>query len=301
MKNRRRPLRSVAAASSFAAFFIVLAAVSPARAIAACVSAAPPPAPVASPAAAPDAGTVVSEGAAPSPTPFVETPLYSIGDQIYTEDRDGTLYYYFQSGTDGAGKIKYDMRYDRNLWDTCAQAQIRVPIITKIPVTGNPYSGLGNIELGYSYSVASKTFDHALQARIALPTEDNNVDSYDTQLKLFYDVKWKFSNGLSVAYSNEYDQSITQPPGASYTSYYEGKLTTPGYSFVDAPGWKGLKLSGIYNYRIVFNKGGIFQPAAGFIMFGNINDVALNVIDTWGMGEHALWRYKVEATAVARF
>lgn len=301
LKNRRRPLRSVAAASSFAAFFIVLAAVSPARAIAACVSAAPPPAPAAPPAAAPDAGTVVSEGAAPSPTPFVETPLYSIGDQIYTEDRDGTLYYYFQSGTDGAGKIKYDMRYDRNLWDTCAQAQIRVPIITKIPVTGNPYSGLGNIELGYSYSVASKTFDHALQARIALPTEDNNVDSYDTQLKLFYDVKWKFSNGLSVAYSNEYDQSITQPPGASYTSYYEGKLTTPGYSFVDAPGWKGLKLSGIYNYRIVFNKGGIFQPAAGFIMFGNINDVALNVIDTWGMGEHALWRYKVEATAVARF
>ena len=128
------------------------------------------------------------------------------------------------------------MRYDRNLWDTCAQAQIRVPIITKIPVTGNPYSGLGNIELGYSYSVASKTFDHALQARIALPTEDNNVDSYDTQLKLFYDVKWKFSNGLSVAYSNEYDQSITQPPGASYTSYYEGKLTTPGYSFVERAG-----------------------------------------------------------------
>ena len=141
LKNRRRSLRSVAAASSCTTLLIVLAAVSPARAIAACVSAAPPPAPAASPAAAPDAGTVVSEGAAPSPTPFVETPLYSIGDQIYTEDRDGTLYYYFQSGTDGAGKIKYDMRYDRNLWDTCAQAQIRVPIITKIP--GNRESLFG--------------------------------------------------------------------------------------------------------------------------------------------------------------
>jgi len=270
-------------------------------AIAACTPAAQPsPAPSVSPSAAPEPGTVVSEGAAPSPSPFVEQPLYSIGDQIYTEDHDGTFYYYFRQNTDDTAKAKYDMRYDRNLWDTCAQGQIRVPIITKWPLGGNPYSGLGNIELGYSYNVASKTFDHSLQARIALPTEDNNVDSYDTQLKFFYDVKWKF-NGLSVAYSNEYDQSVIRPPGSSYTSYYEGKLTLPGYSFVDAPGWKGLKLSAIYNYRFVFNKGGIFQPAAGFIMFGNVNDVALNVIDTWGMGEHALWKYQIEATAVARF
>ena len=230
----------------------------------------------------------------------METPLYSIGDEVYTEDHDGTFYYYFQGNSDGTAKAKYDMRYDRNLWDTCAQGQIRIPIITKYPVTGNPYSGLGNIELGYSYNVAGETFDRSLQARIALPTENNNVDSYDTQLKFFYDVKWKF-NGLSVAYSNEYDQSVTRPPGTSYTSYYEGNLTLPGFSFVDAPGWKGLKLSGIYNYRVVFNKGGIFQPAAGLIMFGNINDVALNVVDSWGMGEHALWKYKVEATAAARF
>ena len=239
LKNRRRWLRFVATALSGTTFLVVLA-LSPARAIAACVSAAPSPVPAASPSAAPDAGTVVSEGAAPAPTPFVEAPLYSIGDEIYSEDRDGTLYYYFQGNTDGTGKAKYDMRYDRNLWDTCAQAQIRVPIITKYPVAGSPYSGLGNIELGYSYNVASKTFDHSLQARIALPTENNNVDSYDTQLKFFYDVKWKF-NGLSVAYSNEYDQSITRPPGASYTSYYEGKVTMLGYSFVNAPGWSGLK------------------------------------------------------------
>jgi hypothetical protein len=300
LKDRRRSLRFLATSLSCAAFLAALGAVSPPKAVAGCTAAAPSPAPTAPAAAAPQAGSVVAEGASPSPTPFVETPLYSIGDEIYSEDRDGTLYYYFQGNTDGTGKAKYDMRYDRNLWDTCAQAQIRVPIITKYPVAGTPFSGLGNIELGYSYNVASKTFDHSLQARIALPTEDNNVDSYDTQLKFFYDVKWKF-NGLSVAYSNEYDQSITRPPGASYTSYYEGKLTLPGYSFVDAPGWKGLKLSGIYNYRIVFNKGGIFQPAAGFIMSGNINDVALNVVDSWGMGEHALWKYKVEATAVARF
>ncbi len=230
----------------------------------------------------------------------METPLYSIGDEIYTEDHDGTLYYYFQGNPDGTSKAKYDMRYNRNLWDTCAQGQIRIPIITKYPVAGSPYTGLGNIELGYSYNVAGETFDRSLQARIALPTENNNVDSYDTQLKFFYDVKWKF-NGLSVAYSNEYDQSVTRPPGTSYTSYYEGNLTLPGFSFVDAPGWKGLKLSGIYNYRVVFNKGGIFQPAAGLIMFGNINDVALNVVDSWGMGVHALWKYKVEATAAARF
>jgi hypothetical protein len=298
LRNRRRTLRFVAAALSCTTFFVALAAILPARAIAGCVSAVPSPAPSAPMSAAHQSGSVV-DGAAGSPAPFVETPIYSIGDEIYTQDRDGTLYYHFQGGTNGAGKAKYDIRYDRNLWDTCAQAQIRVPIITKYPVVGNPYSGLGNIELGYSYNVASKTFDHSLQARIALPTENNNVDSYDAQLKFFYGMKWKF-NGLSVAYSNEYDQSITRPPGASYTSYYEGKLTTPGYSFVDAPGWNGLKVSGIYNYRILFNNGGIFQPAAGLIMFGNINDVALNVIDTWGIGGHALWRYKLEATAVAR-
>ncbi len=300
MTGRRRPSLFASVALSCAGLFALLAAASPAKAIATCISAAPSPAPSASPPPSPELGSVVLEGAAPSSTPFVETPLYSIGDEVYTEDHDGTLHYYFQSNPDGTGKAKYDMRYDRSLWDTCAQGQIRIPIITKYPVAGNPYSGLGNIELGYSYSVAGETIDHSLQARIALPSEDNNVDSYDTQLKFFYDVKWKF-NGLSVGYSNEYDQSITRPPGASYTSYYEGTLTLPGYSFVDSPGWQGLKLSGIYNYRFVFNNGGIFQPAAGLIMFGNVNDVALNLVDSWGMGEHALWKYKFEATAVARF
>jgi hypothetical protein len=300
VKARKSPSRFAAVALSYAGLFAVLAAVSPARVIAGCTPAASSPAPSASPSAAPDVGSVVSQGAAPSPTPFVEKPLYNIGDEIYTEDRDGTVYYYFQGNPDGTGKAKYDVRYDRNLWNTCAQAQIRIPIITKYPVVGNPSSGLGNIELGYSYNVASTTFDRSLQARIVLPTENNNVDSYDTQLKFFYDIKWKFSD-LSVAYTNEYDQSITRPPGTSYSSYYEGTFALPGYSLVDSPGWKGLKLSGIYNYRFVFNRGGIFQPAAGLIMFGNINDVALNLADSWGMGEHALWKYKVEATAVARF
>ena len=299
MKARKSPSGFAAVALSCAGLFAVLAVASPAKAIADCTPASSP-APSASPSVAPDVGSVVSQGAVPSPTPFVEKPLYSIGDEIYTEDHDGTLYYYFQGNPDGTSKAKYDIRYDRNLWNRCAQGQIRIPIVTKYPVVGSAYSGVGNIELGYSYSVASTTFDHSLQARIALPNESNNVDSYDTQLKLFYDIKWKF-NDLSVAYSNEYDQSITRPPGTSYSSYYEGTFALPGYSFVDASGWNGLKLSGIYNYRFVFNKGAIFQPAAGLIMVGSINDVALNLADSWGMGEHALWKYKVEATAVARF
>ncbi|MGA2759997.1 MAG: hypothetical protein ABSF08_06745 [Candidatus Cybelea sp.] len=300
VKVRKPPSRFAAVALRHAGLFAVLATVSPIKAIAGCTLAASSPAPSGSPSAAPTVGSVVSQGAAPTPTPFVEEPFYDIGDEIYTEDHDGTVYYYFQGNPDGTGKAKYDMRYDRNLWNTCAQAQIRIPIITKYPLVGNPSSGLGNIELGYSYNVASTTFDRSLQARIALPTEANNVDSRDTQLRFFYDLKWKFA-GLSVAYSNEYDQSITRPPGTWYSSYYEGTFTLPGYSFVDSPGWKGLRLSGIYDYRFVFNRGGIFQPAAGLIMYGNINNVALNLADSWGMGEHALWKYKVEATAVARF
>jgi len=70
---------------------------------------------------------------------------------------------------------------------------------------------------------------------------------------------------------------------------------------VDSPSLKGLRISALYDFRVLFNDGGIVQPAVGGIINGNINDVALNVIDTWGVGEHGLWKYKVEATAVARF
>lgn len=70
---------------------------------------------------------------------------------------------------------------------------------------------------------------------------------------------------------------------------------------MDSPALKGLRISALYDFRVLFNDGGIVQPAVGGIINGNINDVALNVIDTWGVGEHGLWKYKVEATAVGRF
>ena len=70
---------------------------------------------------------------------------------------------------------------------------------------------------------------------------------------------------------------------------------------MDSPALKGLRIWALYYFRVLFNDGGIIQPAVGDIINGNINSVALNVIDTWGVGEHALWKYKLEATAVARF
>lgn len=280
---------------------LIFPAVSPAKAIAACTprtravaSAAPSSAASAPPSPAPNYD---------SATPAPESRLYTMGDEFYTLDRDVTAFYYFQGNRDGTAKVKKELRYDRNLWDTCAQLQIRLPFITRYPTApnsyspdANPYSGFGNAELRYSYSVASKTFDHVLEAGIAAPTQTNGVESIDTQLKFFYTTKWKW-NGGSVAYANEYDQTIIQPPGAGYTSYYEGKLTLPNVSFVDSPAMRGLKFSAIYNFRVLL-KDGEYQSAAGGIISGSTGEVGLLVIDSWGLGRYGLWKYKFEASAV---
>lgn len=256
------------------------------------------------------AACIAREAGAPSPAPSAspaafKRPLYQMGGEVYTLDRDATGYYYFQGNRDGTAKVKQELRYDRNLWNTCAQLQIRLPVITRYPnapnsysPSANPYSGFGNAELRYSYNNTSSAFNHSLAAGIAFPTESNGVESIDTQFKLFYTTKWKW-NGASISYANEYDQTFIRPPGASETSYYEGLLNLPEVSFVDSPAWRGLKFSTIYNFRVFFNDGGIYKSAIGANLFGNINDVALNVIDTWGIGANGLWKYKVEASAVA--
>lgn len=225
-------------------------------------------------------------------------PLYQMGDDIYTIDRSGTLFYYFQANKDGTAKVKKEIRYSRNLWNDCAQLKVRIPFVTRYPVVGNTYSGLSNIELGYAYGVKSKPFDHTLEFRVTVPTAVNNVDSLDTQLKGFYTVKWK-QPGWALSYTNEYDQTIIRPPGASYNSYYEGWLQVPDYILV--PEVPGLKLSAVYNYRVLFDSGGIWKGALGGTLFGSINNLALSVTDTWGLGDHGLWRYKFEGNATARF
>lgn len=255
------------------------------------------------------AGCISRASTSPSPSPQplpTEGPLYPMGDQIYTIDHDVTLFYYFQGNRDGTAKVKKEFRYDRNLWNTCAQLQIRLPFITRYPTgpklpyspNGDPYSGFGNAELRYMYSVPTDTFDHTITVGVAFPTQSNGVESIDTELKLFYTTKWKWSGG-ALAYMNEYDQTIIRPPGADNVSYYEGELTVPYYSFVDSPAWKGLKISASYSGRLFFN-GGPFKSAVGGIINGNINDVALSVRDTWGVGANALWKYKVEANATVR-
>lgn len=237
----------------------------------------------------------------PSPSasaaPYSEGPLYNVGGDIYTIDRDGTLYYYYQADTDGSATAKQEVRYGRNLRNKNAQLRIRIPVFTKHPEAGTPFAGLGNIELGYSYSVKAPAFNHSLEIRSAFASESNGVQSQDTELKGFYTVKWKWPGG-AVSYINEFDQTIVKPPGAEWTSYYEGKLTLPDYAFRALP---GLKVSAVYNFRVLFDTGGIYKPAAGATLFGNLNQVALSVIDTWGIGKNGLWRYKFEANATARF
>jgi hypothetical protein len=286
------------------AFAGLLAALSivPDKAIAACVAKtkAALNAPPSSGTSAPPSPAPYSASATPAPHPR----LYTVGQEFFTLDRDATAYYSFQGNRDGTAKAKKELRYDRNLWDTCAQLQIRLPFITRYPTTSNsfspdanPYSGFGNAELRYSYSLASKTFDHALEAGIVFPTQTNGVESIDTQIKFFYTSKWKWSGG-SVAYTNEFDQTVIRPPGAGDTSYYEGKLTLPNVSFVDSPAFRGVKFSAIYNFRVLFNDGDLYQSAVGGIISGSTGEVGLLIIDSWGIGRYGLWKYKFEASAV---
>lgn len=245
----------------------------------------------------------------PSPSPTVSPapsaspasagyPLYDIAGEIFTIDRDTTAYYYFQANKDGSAKVKQELRYGRDLWNNDAQLRVRFPIITRFPVSGPPFSGFGNFEIGYSYSVKNKPFDHVLEIRAAVPTEGNGVESQDTQLKGFYLLKWKYP-GWAINYSNEYDQTVIKPPGASWTSYYEGKLTLPDYAPVHSR--PSFKISGIYNFRVLFDSGGLYKSAAGVTAFGGFNDMALSLIDTWGIGPNGLWRYKFEANFTVRY
>ncbi len=251
----------------------------------------------------PDAGKCSTISQAPAATPqptATETappkgPLYSIAGEIYTIDRDMTAYYYFQSNYGGTAKAKYEYRYGRDLWNDNAQLRIRIPIITKWSQTAPTLSGLGNIELGYSYAVSSKIFDHYLELRVSTPTAANNASSNDTELKGFYNLKWR-TPGFNVSYSNEYDQTIIKPPGSTWTSYYEGKLTFP-----DAKVLPGLTFSTFYNYRVLFDSYGVFRDALGATIFGNLNDVALSLTDSWGLGgSSSLWHYKLEVNVTAR-
>jgi hypothetical protein len=229
-----------------------------------------------------------------------------VDKDIFSIDRDYAGFYSFTSNLDGSAKAKRELRVDRNLWNDCAQLQVRLPLVTVFPPEADlrtgayPYSALGNAELRYSYRVSSPAFDHAIQIGAELPTAGSGVQSIDTELKFIYATKWRWEGG-SIAYSNEYDQTVIRPPGAAYASYYQGTLTLPNYQLADAFALKGLKISAIYEYRTLLNQSGMVQSAAGGILNGNLNDFAVNVIDTWGTGAHGLWRYKVEATAAARF
>ena len=258
----------------------------------------PSPAATESP-SAPPAGP--SEAPVPSPSASPESQFYQADGDIfeaYNINRDVTAYYYFQGNQSGSGKAKQEFRYGRNLWNLNSQLRIRVPFLTQYPLVGNPFAGLGNIEVGYNYNVVAPSFDHSLEFRGAFATSVSNaVQSRDTELKGFYNLKWKFP-GWSVAYTNEYDQTIIKPPGASWASYYEGKLTLPEYAFKNV---RGLKFSAIYNFRILFDTSGLYKSAVGGTLFGNIKNVALLIIDTWGIGGNGLWKYKFEANATAKF
>ena len=215
-------------------------------------------------------------------------------DSPFDIDRDVTGFYYFQKNTNGSGKAKYELRYGRDLWNDNAVLRIRIPYWTQYPTSGNPFSGLGNIEIGYSYNVSAKPFDHSVEFRVAFPTETNNVVSNDTQIKGFYTTKWKWQGG-SIAYVNEYDQSIIVPPGASWTSYYEGKVTAPNAKVLP-----GVSLAAIYNFRVLFDTNGTYKPAVGGTIFGNFNNFAWSFTDTWGYGPNALWKYKPEFLFTAK-
>lgn len=257
----------------------------------------PPVATSASPSAAPETSPSPNTTAPrPSATPS-GSPFYEMDNTIDSTTSSATAFYYFQANRDGSAKVKQELRLSTTLWNDNAQLGLRLPYITRFPVAGDPYYSLGNIELGYSYNVANPGFNHSLEFRVAAPTAQDGVESLDTQLKAFYTTKWKFK-GWAITYANEYDQTVIQPKGASYTSYYEGKLTLPDFAFKNLP---GLNFSAFWNYRILVDSGGLFKDALGGTLYGNLNAVALSITDSWGVGANGLWKYKFEANATTKF
>ena len=93
------------------------------RAVAPC-GAKPSPSPSAVPSGAPSAADLANAELKAEDVKSEEEvgqPLYQMGDDIFTIDRDGTLFYYFQGNRDGSAKVKREIRYGRNLWNDCAQ------------------------------------------------------------------------------------------------------------------------------------------------------------------------------------
>jgi len=264
-----------------------------------CVAAAQEATPSPSPVPAVADQSQQTSAATPAATPLPEGALYSAPDDIYTIDREATFYYYYQNNKDDSGKAKRELRYKRNLWVKNAQIGIRIPFVTSHPVNGDNKTGLSNIELGYNYNVTSPTFNHSLEFRVALPTVANGVTSNDTQLKGFWTTKWKFNNKTALAYTNEYDQTIIHPPGSSWTSYYEGKLTYPDWGFRHA--LVGVNITAFYNFRILFDSSGQYKDALGLSLFGTTGNTAISITDSWGIGGNGLWKYKGELNISSRF
>lgn len=235
---------------------------------------------------------VADQPAAPAPALFQE------GNQIYTIDRDFTADLVYQGFSSGKTEMKYEFRAGRNLWNAHAQVRIRVPWYIEHPKTGRAYGGMGNISLGYSYVVPGPDFDHSLEARVALPTAVNGVKSNDTELKGLYALKWRLHPG-AVSYINEFDQTIVRPPGANWTSYYDGKLAAGEFGLVRA-----FKGSAFYESRFVFSAGGVYRSAAGVNLFGKLGKaVAFSATGSWGVGtpgQTGLWKYKYEMNVTAR-
>jgi hypothetical protein len=241
------------------------------------------------------AAMLAASGAALASGAPSDPPLFEDGDDIVTAGSSVTAYDDFQTNPGGSAQAKRELRFGQDVGDAGGQLRLRVSELTRYPSGGPAFSGFGNVEIGYASVTQSAAFDRFTELRIALPTVTNGVASNDTQLKAAYGPRWKWAGG-AASLVNEFDQTIVRPPGSTWTSYDDTKINLPDAGIAQA-----VRVSGFYEGRFVFSAGGIYRSAAGATIFGNVKNVALAVLASWGVGGNGLWRSKLEANATARF
>lgn len=198
--------------------------------------------------------------------------------------------YYYQANI-GKGKAQYRVTYGVEDKKHHNEYSINIPLVTKYTDNKPPKTGLAQIFLYAAHVNTSEKFDHSVAAELYLPTVTNNANSNDTEVRALYGLRW-IDRPASLTMQNTFAQSVSVPPGSSWTSYYDLKLAA-------APHVGRGTFAVFYESRVLFTQGGTYTSAVGpNIVTALWKGATLNAFDIWGIGANGqtnLWRYRVQA------
>ncbi|HME82420.1 MAG TPA: hypothetical protein VKF82_10115 [Candidatus Eremiobacteraceae bacterium] len=242
-------------------------------------------------AVADDAASAPASTPVPASTPASGDADDAPGSFLFTLGASVRPRYYFQAMAGGKARAQYRITLGTKL-SGGQQLSVNVPLVTSYQSGLAPKSGLGNVSIVYAFPRVGRRSDHTLSAEIELPTVTNDVKSNDTQLRPHYDFRLYSERG-GVLLQNTFVQSISVPPGSSWSSYYDLKAQP----YVESKTSGSLSL--FYEARVNLALGGVYVSALGPSVVGRIGRrFSVSAFDIWGLGansQNLLWRYKVQA------